>query len=99
MKRTPLKRIGRQGKINLAANIRLKKIYAEKGITECEVRLPGCLKNWALGFAHKHKRQDYYRLSPEMLGNFYQTVLACSVCHNIIEHNKELTKEVFARLR
>lgn len=104
IKRTPLKRgtglrrIGKRGKINLEANVRLKKIYAEKGITECEIRLPGCLKNWGLGFAHKHKRKDYYQC-PEMLGNFYQTILACSSCHDKIEHDPFLTREIFNRLR
>ena len=98
LKRTPLRRVGKQGIINREANQKLREIYEEKGITECEIRLPGCLINWTLAFAHRHKR-DWYKTKKFGLDLFEETVLACTSCHNQIEHNKKLTDEVFNRLR
>jgi hypothetical protein len=77
---------------------KLKRIYQEKGITSCELRLPGCLNNWALGFAHRHKRR-WYLGKENLLSDFNQTVLACVKCHDTIEYNKELTDKVFTNLR
>ncbi len=76
----------------------LKKEYYDKGITTCELRLPGCWINNALGFAHKHKR-SWYLDCPDLLGSFNETLLACNPCHSIIENNKELTEKMFAKLR
>ncbi len=78
---------------------RLKVEFADKGITTCEIRLPGvCAYNYNLQFAHRHKRVEYYG-RPEMLGDHNQVALACSACHAEIEHDKELTKREFMRLR
>jgi len=97
LKRTPLRRVGKQGKINIEANQKLREIYEEKGITECEIRLPDCLIRWALGFAHRHKR-NWYKTHIG-LDSFVETVMACTSCHNQIEHNEDLTERVFKRLR
>ena len=81
------------------ARKKLKVIYEEKGITTCELRFKGkCWRNNALSFAHRHKRK-WYLDHPELLGEFKQTVLACIPCHDIIEDDKELTEEVFKKLR
>lgn len=80
------------------ARKKLKVIYEEKGITKCELRFGCCWKNNALSFAHRHKR-NWYLDKPELLGEFKQTVLACIPCHDIIEDDKELTEEVFKKLR
>jgi len=77
---------------------KLKRLYEDKGITTCEIRLPGCENNWALGFAHRHKRR-WYLGKEKLLSDFNQTVLACVMCHDKIEYNRELTEEVFNRLR
>jgi len=77
---------------------KLKKIYEEKGVTTCELRLPGCLNYMYLGFAHRHKRR-WYKLKPELLDDYNQTVLACVKCHERIEYDKELTATQFRRLR
>jgi hypothetical protein len=77
---------------------KLKKIYLEKEITTCELRLPGCKNNMYLGFAHRHKRR-WYKLKPSLLADFNQTVLACQPCHEKIEYNKKLTATVFNQLR
>ncbi len=77
---------------------KLKKIYEEKGITTCEIKLGGCWKNNALSFAHRHKRK-FYLDKPELIGDFNQTILACIYCHQFIEDNKILTEQIFNKLR
>jgi hypothetical protein len=77
---------------------KLKKIYEDKGITNCELRFNDCWVNNALSFAHRHKRR-WYLGQKKLLEDFNQTILACINCHQKIEYNKELTKEVFNRLR
>lgn len=93
-----MKKIGKIGRINLEANKILKKIYVEKGILTCELKLSGCWKDNALGFAHREKRWKYIK-NPEKLSEFKETLLACNPCHDKIEHNKNLTEEFFKRLR
>lgn len=90
-------KVGKIEKINIEANKKLKKLYSEKGIYRCELRLPGC-DNFFLQFAHRHKRIEY-RSRPELLSDFNQTVLACNYCHSKIEKDKKLTEDVFLRLR
>lgn len=57
----------------------LKDEFETLGITECEIKLEGCWKNNALGFAHLNKRRN---LTIEDLG---KVVLACGSCHNEVE--------------
>jgi len=85
--------------INAEANKILIKKYAEAGIEECEIHIPGkCYRNTTLGFAHRHKR-DWYKACPELLSEMSETVLACTPCHQIIEPDAKLTKQVFQKLR
>ena len=78
--------------------VKLKRIYQEKGIITCEIRLEGCMGNFGLSFAHKHKRIFYYD-KPGLLGSFGETLLACAFCHSAIEKDKQLTEELFKELR
>lgn len=78
----------------LKARERLIQIYKNKGITTCEIKLEGCLGQWTSAFAHLYKRSD-----PRCRHSFKQTVLACSRCHQAIENDKDLTEEVFKKLR
>ena len=73
------------------ARKKLKVIYEDKEITNCELRFKGCWVNNALSFAHRHKRK-WYLDHPELLGEFKQTVLACIPCHDIIEDDKEMCR-------
>lgn len=95
MKRTPIRRIGKVGKANLEANRRLKKILPKE---YCEVQLDGCMNNWPLTWAHRHKR-SWYKGDPDLLADLNQVVVACQPCHDKIEHDKELTEKVFSKLR
>jgi hypothetical protein len=94
MKRSYLKRCGKIGRINLAANKILKDKYRKEGIIECEM----CGSDWGLTFAHRRKRW-YYKDKPELLSDMNETRLLCLTCHQKIEYNKKLTEEVFKGLR
>ncbi|MHC1728042.1 MAG: hypothetical protein AB9866_18910 [Syntrophobacteraceae bacterium] len=83
---------------NRWAVAKLKDEYQERGITCCEIRLPGCKGAFFLSFAHRKKRRYYYS-DPEKLGDINETVLACQHCHDQIEQSRSLTEEVFNRLR
>lgn len=90
--------MNKQIAINKASNRILVKLYVDKGVTTCEGRFPGCLNNQMLSFAHRHKR-IYYRIQPKRLSDFKQTLLLCLNCHEKIEYDRELTEELFIRLR
>ena len=89
---------GRQAEINLEANKKLDKIYKERGIDECEIRMFGCWINKHVNYAHRHKR-FWYKSRPELLSEFNETILACNNCHQKIEYNGELTEKLFVELR
>lgn len=91
-------KIGKVGKNAINANKVIKKICDEKGIHKCEIGLSGCWISNELHPAHKHKR-IWYRSCPELLSDFNQWILACPVCHEKLEYEKELTLETFKRLR
>ena len=84
---------------------KLKSLYRKKGITRCELNLPPisghpekCWENNGLTFAHKEKRL-YYKNKPEDLWTFKETVLACISCHAKIEQDRDLTLQIFKKLR
>ena len=91
LKRTPLNRIGKIGKINLEANQKIKEIWEREGIDRCEIKLPGCLGNWTLQNCHKHKR-SWYIDCPELLYSFKEVVRGCQNCHDKIEYDRVLTE-------
>ena len=93
-----MKRIGKRTKEWIEARAELEKIYREKGIKSCEVKLNKCMRKFGLSFAHRHKRIYYYD-KPGLLGSFNETVKACASCHAEIENDKLLTEEIFNRLR
>lgn len=94
MKKTRLKHIGKIGKRNINAVRKLKQMFMDKGITQCEL----CGSDNYLSFAHKHKR-IWYREFPELLSDFNQVLLLCVPCHERMEYDKELTNKIFAGLR
>lgn len=99
-----------QTQINREANQKLDKIYKEKGLYEiCELRISNnCLprqivsygKTLRMTYAHRHKR-DWYKVGDrmELLSSFNQTIRACINCHQMIEHDKELSEKVFYEKR
>ena len=91
-------KIGKGTQKNIEANKKLKEIYESKGIQKCELQFEDCMGTWGLGFAHKEKRWEYIK-HPEKLSDFNETILACTMCHNRIENDKELTSYVFEKLR
>lgn len=93
-----LKRVGTIGKANLKANQIIREYLEMHPIHHCEIMFVGCLGNMFLQVAHKHKRA-WYKGDVEKLSDPDEWVCACDFCHNAIEHDKELTDQVFARLR
>ena len=89
-----MKRIGKIGKINTEANKKLKEIFTEKKIYNCEL----CHSPFFCSFHHRHKRL-FYRSCPELLSDFNQVVLLCAKCHDEAERDKEHTKDIFMKLR
>jgi hypothetical protein len=79
---------------------KLKIEYEDRGIMTCELRFAGCWYDNALSFAHRHLRDWYKKRGYEyLLGEFNQTILACTHCHDIIEKNDEKTEKAFNQLR
>ena len=98
MKRTPIKRLGKVGNANREARGIIAEICKEKNLNHCEMQLEGCMGNWPLAPAHRHKR-SWYQGDVEKLSDFYQWIVACQVCHDLQENDKELTEDIFSRLR
>ena len=96
MSYSKLSQAKRNSKMKLWARARekLKKIYWTKEITRCELGFEFCTKDNYLGFAHRYKRND-----PRCKHTFNQTILACNSCHREIEYNRELSEEMFKKLR
>ena len=98
MRKTPLNKLGTIGKANREARQIIAEISEEKELNFCEIRLEGCTGNWPLAPAHLNKR-GWYQGDVKLLSDFNQWICACVVCHDTIEHNRELTLETFKRLR
>lgn len=98
MKRSWIKKVGKTGRANINSRRKIAEICEELNLNTCEIKLSGCLYNWPLAPAHKHKRA-WYKGDEEKLADFNEWVVACQVCHDTIEHNQQLTEETFARLR
>lgn len=98
MKRTSLNKIGKVGRINIEARNRIAKICEEKNINRCEIQFEGCKDYMFLAPAHRHKRA-WYQGDVELLSDYKQWVCACVFCHDKIEHDSNLTEEVFIKLR
>lgn len=98
MKRTKLRRIGKIGHANLTANKRLAQYWMDEGITYCEIKLPGCWKNFYLQNVHRNKR-SFYKGNVDLLCNPKQVIRGCPPCHEKIENDKELTEKIFLKLR
>lgn len=75
-----LNRAGKKGKAWAKLRRVLKCEFAARGLTICELQLPGCWHDNGLGFAHRYKRnlitsEDELRV----------VILACNPCHDVIE--------------
>lgn len=70
---------------------KLKKLFEEFGITQCELQLPHCKRGTFLSFAHSKKRREW--AVPE---DVEQVILTCNSCHQFIEalgNKKVITME------
>lgn len=85
--------------LNQKARKKIAAIAMDLNLNRCEVRLPGCMSTFGIAPAHRHKRVWYYDKPDEMLWDYNQWVAACQFCHHQMEADKELTGQVFERLR
>ena len=90
--------MGRITKLNAKQNRELIKLFDKKDIRYCEARLPGC-SPMATTFTHRHKKYWYLGLPDELRWSYDQVIKACMSCHGKMEVDRELTEEVFKRLR
>ena len=74
------RRVKKESKISEWNRVRkeLVKDFNKVGITKCEIRLPLCLRDYALGFAHTKKRRNVTDLK--------RVVLSCQNCHTTVEY-------------
>lgn len=84
--------------INSKARKKIAQISQDNDWRWCQIQLPGCAGE-ANAPAHKHKRVWYYDKPDELLWDIKEWVPSCNICHSKIEHNKELTTQIFERLR
>lgn len=101
-----INRIGKIGQSNIKARKDIARKAEKKNLKTCEagpelLRLgirTGCTKTWPLAPAHRHKRA-YYKGDPDLLAADEQWIAACTNCHDRIEHDPELTEQIFLQLR
>lgn len=97
MKRSRLKKVGKVGKANIEARKRIAEIAEEKGLTYCEIKFDGCLRNAFLAPAHRHTR-GWYKGNVELLSDFKEWLVACQHCHSILDGRGTTTQEESNRI-
>lgn len=102
VKRTPIKKVGKQGKKNADEYKNIKQYLMANPITYCEAGLPGCLHTMYLQVAHRRRRNQYYD-GTHSLSDPNEWIIACQKCHQELDRRTPesftLTEAVFARLR
>lgn len=74
-----MKKIGKKTAEWLKVKRDLLPKLEKHGITRCEIKLEGCLKDWALSLAHARKRRLLHK------GELKVVAVACAYCHDKIE--------------
>jgi hypothetical protein len=87
-----MKKIGKIGRANMAANKKIDEYFVENGIQSCEIRLQGCTGAYWLTRCHKEKREAY-RSNLERLGDPKEVLLGCCSCHERLDDRSKTTKE------
>ena len=97
MKRSGIKRVGKQGRRNASANQKIAALWAYHGVDYCEADWPHECSPF-LTNAHRHKRNFYYT-QPELLHDFNQVARLCVGSHQYLEHRREENEAFFNRIR
>lgn len=79
-----LQRRGPKTRLWESVRRRLKCEFVGRGITTCELRLPGCMVDNGLGFAHRLKRRHIATVE-----ELRRVALLCNNCHDVLELNGE----------
>lgn len=94
-----INKIGPIGRLNQKEKRELKKLFLKKDIRFCEANLVENCMGANLTFAHRHKKHWYLGKPDELRWSYNQVAGICPVCHALMEYDKELTEQVFARIR
>lgn len=94
MKRSPLRKIGKIGDINLDARRKIATQCFELGIEYCELNFPGCMHNFGVAPAHKERR-EFYRAKAfqHLLYDRSHWRVACQWCHSILDDRSKTSKK------
>lgn len=102
MKRSPIRKVGKIGNINLDARRKIATQCYEMGLEYCELNFPGCMHNFGVAPAHRRPR-IFYREDPDKLSDYKEWVVACQFCHERLDNRSKMTQkesdDVFKRLR
>ena len=95
-----MRKIGKIGRRNIEANKKIWLMYFTFDIQSCEVKGAKCMGTWNNQTAHRHTRQ-WYRAPDrqELLYAYKQCLRICPQCHADIEGKKEVTEQLFMKLR
>ena len=93
-----MNRVGTTGKANAKANRKIRESIPAHDTCELVGLVEHECAPFAMTTAHRHKRA-WYGGDADLLADKKQWIRACVTSHDIIEHDSELTEEVFMRLR
>lgn len=95
-----INKIGKIGKLNAYANIKLNKLWLANDTRWCELPIyHDCNQFMGLSNAHRHKRLWYRGKEESLLWSFNQVIRICVNGHGLIEYDKPLTEAIFSKLR
>ena len=93
-----MKKLGKQGKINIKARKKIAEICEGNNWNTCLLFFPGCLSE-ASAPAHRHERAWYKGKPEQLLWDLLQWIPACQNCHDMLDKNKKKRELIFITLR
>ncbi|HFC76781.1 MAG TPA: hypothetical protein ENJ27_00975 [Candidatus Moranbacteria bacterium] len=83
--------------LNIKARKRIAKIAETLNLDSCELRFKGCMKNFGIAPAHRHRR-EWYKNDWKLLSDYEQWVAACQYCHSILDDRSKTSQEKFDKI-
>jgi hypothetical protein len=93
-----MNRIGKTGRANAQANKKIREHIPEHDTCELVGIVEHECAPFAMTTAHRHKRA-WYGGDADLLADKKQWIRACVTAHDFIENDRDLTKELFTKLR
>lgn len=92
MRKSWINKVGKKGIANIQSRKMIANICESLGMDTCELNFAGCKNRLFLAPAHRHPRQ-WYNGDPETLADFKQWVVACVVCHEILDNRAKTSQK------